>query len=188
MTAPELHVRRAGPLDCTAISAFLAMFIRAQDHADPPIPLPLPLRNPPPGEGIAGRAAPHGAALADHLRADPRRLWHLAEDAGGQVLGLQIVEPDADPATGHVATLTRPGGARTPQRGPDRADDALRLGIGAALFARSRAAARAAGYARLLVTLPAGQGAARSYYQSRGFEPAGHLPDGDRVVMAFDLD
>ncbi|KUF09521.1 GNAT family N-acetyltransferase [Pseudoponticoccus marisrubri] len=91
-------------------------------------------------------------------RAEGRAAWTLAEDESGTVLGFQCIEPAEylPEEAVEIATFARRG--RTG------------LGIGSALFERTKAAARALGYAWINANIRADNAGGLAYYQSRGFE------------------
>lgn len=159
------HVRRAGPLDCGPMADLLNEVIRQ-------------------GGTTAETEPVTSADLAARMRRPDREIWHLAEDEGGRVLGVQHIHPHPGPGedVAQIATFTRQGRA-----GP---------GIGSALFEATTAAARAAGYASITAEIRADNASGLTYYQSRGFEDHGRVPamrlaDGtvvDKVLKRFDLD
>nr|WP_050900896.1 GNAT family N-acetyltransferase [Oceanicola sp. S124] len=124
-----------------------------------------------------------GAELAEWLQADPRAIWHVAEDENGGILGFQYVEPHGDlgPEVAQIATFARVG--RTG------------LGIGSQLFLATKEAARAGGYAWINAEIRADNASGLTYYQSRGFEDWGRIEgkvmaDGsvfDKVLKRYDL-
>jgi L-amino acid N-acyltransferase YncA len=106
--------------------------------------------------------------------AAPDSAWHLAEDSSGASKGFQYIEPHPDLPEGgvDVATFVRLG-----ETG---------LGIGSALFERTKEAARALGYRHIHAIIRADNAGGLAYYQSRGFEdfrrlPNSELADGSRV-------
>ncbi|WP_375687950.1 GNAT family N-acetyltransferase [Pseudooceanicola sp. LIPI14-2-Ac024] len=117
------------------------------------------------------------------LDADPMSIWFVAEDEDGALLGFQWVDrPDETQASVcYISTFSRVG--RTG------------LGIGSALFAATRDAARAAGFRFIEAEIRADNTGGLAYYQSRGFEEAGRktgvrLKDGtlvDKVIKRFEL-
>ena len=117
------------------------------------------------------------------IQADPRSVWHIAEDEEGQLLGFQWVNPHPDigPECGQIATFARVGKTG--------------LGIGSALFEATKHAAKNAGYTWINAEIRADNAGGLIYYQSRGFEDYGHvegkrLGDGtviDKVLKRFDL-
>ena len=162
----SLHIRRAGPLDTSAMAELLNAIIRT-------------------GGSTAFTEEITSAELRDWMaRAPGRSAWHIAEDAAGQVLGFQYIEPqDKLPADCcSIATFAREG--------------MTGRGIGSALFTATVEAARALGYARIDATIRADNTGGRAYYQSRGFEQIAvergtRLGDGtvvDRVVTRYRLD
>ena len=121
--------------------------------------------------------------LLSWMEADPRSIWHVAEDADGQLMGFQWIEPHRDhgATVGQIATF-----ARTGKTG---------LGIGSKLFEATKAAARAAGYAWINAEIRADNEGGLIYYQSRGFEDYGVISgyvmsNGqvvDKVLKRYDL-
>lgn len=117
------------------------------------------------------------------MEADPRSIWHVAEDAAGQLMGFQWIEPHREhgATVGQIATF-----ARTGKTG---------LGIGSKLFEATKQAARAAGYAWINAEIRADNEGGLIYYQSRGFEDYGTLRgyvmgNGqvvDKVLKRYDL-
>ena len=116
-------------------------------------------------------------------RSTDRAAWHVAEDAKGLVVGFQWIEP-ADylpPEAAEIATFARIGKTG--------------LGIGSALFEKTRVAAKALGYAWINANIRADNGGGLAYYQSRGFEDydrinAYEMSDGtrvDKILKRYDL-
>jgi len=113
----------------------------------------------------------------------PGAAWHVAEQ-DGQIVGFQWIEPHEDlpPHAADIATFVQQG--RTG------------LGIGSALFERTKGAARDLGYAWINATIRADNTGGLAYYQSRGFRDwtiveAHRLANGqivDRVCKRYDLD
>ncbi|PJE27525.1 L-amino acid N-acyltransferase YncA [Pseudooceanicola antarcticus] len=161
----SLHIRRAGRLDCAQMAELLNEIIEI-------------------GGTTAMTRPVTGDELADWLQGDPRAIWHVAEDDGGQILGFQYVEPHRQhgPEVANIATFARVG--RTG------------LGIGSKLFEATKRAARDGGYAWINAEIRADNGSGLTYYQSRGFEDYGRidgkvLADGsvfDKVLKRYDLD
>lgn len=123
------------------------------------------------------------AALQSWMEADPRSIWHVAEDASGHLMGFQWIEPHRDhgETVGQIATFARVGKTG--------------LGIGSKLFDATKAAARAAGYAWINAEIRADNEGGLIYYQSRGFEDYGAIRgyvmgNGqvvDKVLKRYDL-
>lgn len=84
-------------------------------------------------------------------------VWHVAE-ISGEILGFQWIGGRAHlpPDACDIATFVSTG-----QHG---------LGIGSRLFAATRIAAKAKGYAWINATIRADNDGGRAYYRSRGFE------------------
>jgi L-amino acid N-acyltransferase YncA len=110
-------------------------------------------------------------------------VWHVAEDDRGNLLGFQWIEPHADlpkDAT-DIASFVKIGKTG--------------LGIGSALFEVTKTAARDMGYRKIDAIIRADNASGLVYYQSRGFETIGHLPnteleDGtsvDKIWKRYDL-
>ena len=99
--------------------------------------------------------------------AAPDSAWHLAEDEHGRIKGFQYIEPHPDLPEGGVdiATFVRLG-----ETG---------LGIGSALFERTKEAARDLGYRHIYAIIRADNAGGRAYYQSRGFEDFKRLPNSE---------
>lgn len=151
----RLHIRRAGRLDTQPMAELLNEIIAL-------------------GGTTAMTDPVTGALLAGWMAADPRAIWHLAEDDTGRVLGFQYVEPHAELGA-HVAQIAT--FARVGQTG---------LGIGSALFEATRVAARDAGYAWINAEIRADNASGLTYYQSRGFEDHGRIEGrrlGDGTVV-----
>lgn len=112
-----------------------------------------------------------------------RSAWHVAENDAGRVVGFQWIEPaNYLPAeAAEIATFVRPG-----QTG---------LGIGSVLFRATEAAARALGYRWINANIRADNSGGLIYYQSRGFEDYGRIPDYelddgsrvDKVLKRYEL-
>ena len=119
--------------------------------------------------------------LMDHNPA--RSAWHVALDDTEKVVGFQWIEPSANlpPEAAEISTFVQIG--RTG------------LGIGSALFAATRVAAKGLGYAWINANIRADNESGLTYYQSRGFEDYGRieglrLADGtivDKILKRFDL-
>ncbi|MGB0439986.1 MAG: GNAT family N-acetyltransferase [Primorskyibacter sp.] len=132
--------RRAGVLDTRPMAALLNEII-----------------------AIGGTTAFTASVTADQIRgwmaqAPARSVWHLAEDAKGDILGFQSIEPHPTlpPEVCDIASFVRVG-----QTG---------LGIGSGLFERSRTVAAQMGYVWINATIRADNFGGLAYYQSRGFE------------------
>ena len=118
-----------------------------------------------------------------HWMATPGAIWHLAENDQGALQGFQWVVPKSGlPADMlDIATFTRIG--------------ATGLGIGSALFERTKDAAKEQGARAINATIRADNQGGLAYDQSRGFEPyarqdnvnlGGGLIVG-RVMMRYEL-
>lgn len=132
-------------------------------------------------------------ALTEHVTASQlndriagggdKSVWHVAEDADGQVMGFQWIEP-ADylpPEAAEIATFARIGYTGH--------------GVGSALFRATETAARKVGYAWINANIRADNFGGLAYYQSRGFEDYGRktgfkMANGqvvDKVLKRYDL-
>ncbi len=155
----KLLVRRAVPLDARAIAGLLDE-IAARD-------------------GLAAPASPvEPATIQTWMAIDPRAIWHLAEDTGGAIAGVQWIAPQEGPGplAGRIATFVHAGGTG--------------LAAGSALWEATRRAAAAAGFARIEAEIRADNAGGLAYYQSRGFEDhvLQRIPrQPDRVVKRFEL-
>lgn len=160
-----ITVRRAGDLDAREMADLLNEIIR-----------------------IGGTTAYTEEISAETLRKwfrheRERSVWHIAEDANGQLLGFQYIRPNDDlPADAcSIATFVRVG-----QTG---------LGTGSKLFAKTTEAARTLGYQWIDASIRSDNKSGLTYYQSRGFEDyAKHkdvtLDNGtivDKISKRFDL-
>lgn len=122
--------------------------------------------------------------MRERIAVNPgRAAWHVAVDDSEKVLGFQWVAPSEDlpPEACDIATFVQQG-----QTG---------LGIGSALFAASRKAAKALGYSWINANIRADNEGGLIYYQSRGFQDYGmiegyELANGqlvDKRLKRFDL-
>ncbi|EPX82494.1 GNAT family N-acetyltransferase [Salipiger mucosus] len=160
----EILTRRAGPLDARPMAELLNEIIAE-------------------GGTTALTEPVARETLLGWMEADPRSIWHVAEDAAGEILGFQWIEPHREhgETVGQIATFARRG--RTG------------LGIGSKLFEATKEAARAAGYAWINAEIRADNAGGLAYYQSRGFEDYGRIDgymmaDGmvvDKVLKRYDL-
>ncbi|UYV37289.1 GNAT family N-acetyltransferase [Rhodobacteraceae bacterium D3-12] len=135
-----IHIRRAGPIDSSAMADLLnAIIARGGTTA---------ITDPVTARDLQGWMQTNAT----------RSAWHLAEDSGGTLLGFQFIGPhdNLPPEACDVATFVRVG-----QTG---------LGIGSRLFTATQSAARALGYAWINATIRADNSGGLAYYQSRGFE------------------
>jgi L-amino acid N-acyltransferase YncA len=158
-------VRRAGPLDARPMAELLSEIIAAGGTTA--------MTDPVSTEDLRGWMVQR----PDHAA------WHLAEDTSGDVMGFQWIEPAAylPEEAAEIATFVRRG--RTG------------LGIGSALFDRTKQAARALGYRWINANIRADNTGGLVYYQSRGFEDydtlrAVQLGDGrtvDKILKRYDL-
>ncbi|SMX26231.1 Putative phosphinothricin acetyltransferase YwnH [Pelagimonas phthalicica] len=112
-----------------------------------------------------------------------RSAWHIAEDDGGELLGFQMIKPESylpEDAV-DIATFARVG--------------RVKMGIGSALFEKTRQAAEQMGYAWINANIRADNFGGLAYYQSRGFEDYAtkrgvQLESGqtvDKCLKRFDL-
>ena len=121
--------------------------------------------------------------LLSRMEADPRSIWHVAEDAAGALMGFQWIEPHLEhgETVGQIATFSRIGKTG--------------LGIGSKLFEATTRAARTAGYTWINAEIRADNEGGLIYYQSRGFEDYGAIrgyvmANGqvvDKVLKRYDL-
>ncbi|WP_289150111.1 GNAT family N-acetyltransferase [uncultured Salipiger sp.] len=121
--------------------------------------------------------------LLNWMEADPRSIWHVAEDATGQIMGFQWVDPHLKlgETVAQIASFARVGKTG--------------LGIGSKLFDATKRAARTAGYAWINAEIRADNEGGLIYYQSRGFEDYGRIEgyvmaNGqivDKVLKRYDL-
>lgn len=136
--------------------------------------------------GTTAIATPVSAAdLGDWMAAnDGRAAWHVALNAGEEVVGFQWVAPGTDylpPEAAEIATFVQIG-----QTG---------LGIGSKLFDATRKAAKSMGYSWINANIRADNEGGLIYYQSRGFQDYGRIEgykmsDGqivDKVLKRYDL-
>ena len=135
--------------------------------------------------GTTALAGPVGRDdMIERMRAAPgRAAWHVAEGSEGAVLAFQWIAPHRQlpPEVCDIATFAKPG-----QQG---------LGIASRLFEATKAAARDLGYAWINAAIRADNAPGLAYYQSRGFEIYGRLPDQpsgegglvDKVLKRYDL-
>ncbi|WP_415405097.1 GNAT family N-acetyltransferase [Tateyamaria sp. SN3-11] len=114
---------------------------------------------------------------------DGRAAWHVAVNAGEEVVGFQWIDAaDYLPAeAAEIATFVQVG-----QTG---------LGIGSKLFDATRAAAKAMGYGWINANIRADNEGGLIYYQSRGFQDYGRIEgyemaNGqivDKILKRYDL-
>ncbi|MGB3246865.1 MAG: GNAT family N-acetyltransferase [Sulfitobacter sp.] len=125
-----------------------------------------------------------GQDLTDWMASDAdQSAWNVALDGAEKVVGFQWIAPAGYlPAeAAEIATFVQIG-----QTG---------LGIGSALFAATRTAAKALGYAWINANIRADNEGGLIYYQSRGFQDYGvienyEMSDGtlvDKRLKRFDL-
>jgi L-amino acid N-acyltransferase YncA len=146
-TTVELRVRRASADDAAGIAAVLNRIIEGGRHS---------LLDTPFSEAEERGFIASLPALA---------FLHAAETRGGEIAGFQTVEPWNSFAThefDHVATM-----------GTYVAEEFRRRGVGRALAAASFAAARAAGYEKILTDLRADNLESLCYHLSLGFNVVG---------------
>jgi L-amino acid N-acyltransferase YncA len=161
-----IHIRPAHPLDARDMAAILSQII-----------------------AIGGTTATTGAVDAEDIlvrmrTAPDASAWHVAETAGGEIVGFQWIAPGAaylPPEAAEIATFAKPG-----QQG---------VGIGSKLFEATKTAARALGYRWINANIRADNESGLTYYQSRGFEDYGRIDrypmaDGhvvDKILKRYDL-
>lgn len=87
-----IHVRRAGSMDCRAMSDLLNEVIAI-------------------GGTTAMTDSTDAATIAGIMGKGPLSLWHVAEDEEGTLMGFQWVEPhpDHEDPVGQIATFARVG-------------------------------------------------------------------------------
>ena len=156
--------RRAGPLDARPMAELLNEIIEVGG--------PTAMTEPVSRED-----------LMRWMEADPRSIWHVAEDPAGEILGFQWIAPHRDHGAqvGQIATFAKHGKTG--------------LGIGTKLFEATKEAARVAGYAWINAEIRADNEGGLIYYQSRGFEDYGAIrgyvmANGqvvDKVLKRYDL-
>ena len=159
-----ITTRRAAPLDARQMAEMLNEIIEA-------------------GGTTAVTDPVSREALLGRMEADPRSIWHVAEDAAGALMGFQWIEPHLEhgETVGQIATFSRIGKTG--------------LGIGSKLFEATARAARAAGYTWINAEIRADNEGGLIYYQSRGFEDYGVIrgyvmANGqvvDKVLKRYDL-
>ncbi|MGI3164155.1 GNAT family N-acetyltransferase [Pseudooceanicola sp. 200-1SW] len=88
----DLHIRRAGRLDCGPLAALLNEVIAR-------------------GGTTAMTEPVSRDDIGDWMAGDARAIWHLAEDGQGAVLGFQFASPHPDlgPQVANIATFARVG-------------------------------------------------------------------------------
>ncbi|EEX12812.1 acetyltransferase, gnat family [Citreicella sp. SE45] len=159
-----ITVRRAGPLDARPMAELLNEVIAI-------------------GGTTAITEPVTREDLLNWMEADPRSIWHVAEDATGQIMGFQWVDPHLKlgETVAQIASFARVGKTG--------------LGIGSKLFDATKRAARTAGYAWINAEIRADNEGGLIYYQSRGFEDYGRIEgyvmaNGqvvDKVLKRYDL-
>lgn len=159
-----ITVRRAGPLDARPMAELLNEVIAI-------------------GGTTAITEPVTREDLLNWMEADPRSIWHVAEDATGQIMGFQWVDPHLKlgETVAQIASFARVGKTG--------------LGIGSKLFDATKRAASTAGYAWINAEIRADNEGGLIYYQSRGFEDYGRIEgyvmaNGqvvDKVLKRYDL-
>ena len=159
-----ITVRRAGPLDARPMAELLNEVIAI-------------------GGTTAITEPVTREDLLNWMEADPRSIWHVAEDATGQIMGFQWVDPHLKlgETVAQIASFARVGKTG--------------LGIGSKLFDATKRAARTAGYAWINAEIRADNEGGLIYYRSRGFEDCGRIEgyvmaNGqvvDKVLKRYDL-
>ena len=142
-----IGIRRAARLDARALADLLNAIIRKG------------------GTTALTRELDRDAMLGWIGRAPERSAWHVAEADGGDILGVQLIEPHPDlpPEACDIATFVKSG--------------TTGIGIGSRLFEASRRAASDLGYLWINATIRADNAGGLAYYQSRGFETCARHPD-----------
>ena len=106
------------------------------------------------------------ADLKDQMAAEAEKsAWHVAEDLQGQVLGFQFIAPNPSLPEGAVDIATF---VKSEQNG---------MGIGSALFEKTKSAARKLGYTWINANIRSDNESGLAYYRSRGFEPYATQPN-----------
>ncbi|MGH1453343.1 MAG: GNAT family N-acetyltransferase [Paracoccaceae bacterium] len=123
------------------------------------------------------------AFITDWITSGPRALWVVAEDDSGTLMGFQCVTPHKTmgETVAQIGTYARVG-----QTG---------LGIGSGMFEHLKTLCRAHEYTWVNAEIRADNSGGLAYYQSRGFEDYGRIPnvelaDGrhvDKVLKRYDL-
>ncbi len=160
-----ITVRRAGPLDARPMAELLNEIIAEG--------------------GTTALTKPVSAQdLRDWMESESHQsAWHIAEDEEGDVLGFQLIKPEAylpDEAV-DIATFAKVG--------------RVKMGIGSKLFEKTQEAARQLGYRWINANIRADNSGGLAYYQSRGFEDyamkRGVILDSgetvDKVLKRYDL-
>lgn len=160
-----ITVRRAGPLDARPMANLLNEIITE-------------------GGTTALTTPVSPQDLRDWMQSDTNvSAWHIAEDEAGDVLGFQLIKPEAylpDEAV-DIATFAKVG--------------RVKMGIGSKLFEKTKEAARQLGYRWINANIRADNSGGLAYYQSRGFEDyamkRGVILDSgeavDKVLKRYDL-
>ncbi|WP_299936448.1 GNAT family N-acetyltransferase [uncultured Pelagimonas sp.] len=160
-----ITVRRAGPLDARPMANLLNEIIAE-------------------GGTTALTTPVSPQDLRDWMQSDTNvSAWHIAEDEAGDVLGFQLIKPEAylpDEAV-DIATFAKVG--------------RVKMGIGSKLFEKTKEAARQLGYRWINANIRADNSGGLAYYQSRGFEDyamkRGVILDSgeavDKVLKRYDL-
>ncbi|WP_299921958.1 GNAT family N-acetyltransferase [uncultured Pelagimonas sp.] len=160
-----ITVRRAGPLDARPMANLLNEIIT--EGGTTALTTPVSPRD-----------------LRDWMQSDTNvSAWHIAEDEAGDVLGFQLIKPEAylpDEAV-DIATFAKVG--------------RVKMGIGSKLFEKTKEAARQLGYRWINANIRADNSGGLAYYQSRGFEDyamkRGVILDSgeavDKVLKRYDL-
>ncbi len=160
-----ITVRRAGPLDARPMADLLNEIIAE-------------------GGTTALTKSVSAQDLRDWMESESHQsAWHIAEDEAGDVLGFQLIKPEAylpDEAV-DIATFAKVG--------------RVKMGIGSKLFEKTKEAARQLGYQWINANIRADNSGGLAYYQSRGFEDyamkSGVILDSgetvDKVLKRYDL-
>lgn len=162
----DIQVRRATPLDARQMADLLNALIAE-------------------GGTTALTRSVTGSDIVGWMQSAPEKsAWHVAVDDSGEVLGFQWIEPaDYLPEdAAEIASFVKIGRAG--------------LGIGSALFDKTRAAARRLGYGWINANIRADNEGGLIYYQSRGFRDYDRWEDYklesglvvDKILKRFDLD
>ncbi|EIE50119.1 acetyltransferase [Salipiger aestuarii] len=159
-----IDIRRAAPLDARDMAALLSDIVAT-------------------GGSTAMTDPVSQTDMLAWMEGDPRSIWHIAEDAVGDILGFQFIEPHRDhgATVGQIGTFAKAGKSG--------------LGIGSKLFEATKEAARVAGYRWINAEIRADNAGGLIFYQSRGFEDWGRIKgyvmaNGqvvDKVLKRYDL-
>lgn len=133
--------------------------------------------------GTTAYVTPFSTEMMQHKVEEPDAVWHVAEASTGEILGFQWFVRDTDVGDDGVsiATFVKVG--------------VTGFGIGSKLFDVTRKAAMDLSYRYIHAIIRSDNESGLTYYQSRGFEDFGRLPnqkleDGmvvDKIWKRYDL-